>query len=68
MEYSVKILAEKYVEALSNFNTTVKIPQLPATNFSAYTDNEYIKCINSLNQEFDQILDLKLTEDFIKGE
>ena len=57
----------EYIEYLSNFQE-LKKPQMPNFNLSAYTDIEYHKAINEINQEFDRFDDFEVYTKFLKGE
>lgn len=57
----------EYIEYLKNFNILNK-PKMPNFDLSAYTDNEYLKVVESLNLEYDLVDDLGATLTFLKGE
>lgn len=58
---------EAYIEFLNNF-TQVEKPKMPYFELSAYTDNEYLNAINVINNEFDEIDEMYLTLEYLKGE
>lgn len=68
MEYNVAKLAEFYIQDLKDKEINIQTPILPTFNIDAYNDYEYLSCIQSINQAFDEFDDLHVTEDFLKGE
>ena len=56
-----------YIEYINRFKE-LKKPQMPNFDLGAYTDIEYYKAINEINEEFDRFNDLKVYEEFLKGE
>jgi len=59
--------AEAYIEYLKNFNYVQK-PKMPNFNVFAYTENEYLNAIYSINKDFECINDVELTLKYLKGE
>lgn len=57
----------KYVEYLSTFKE-LKKPQMPNIDLFAYTDIEYHKAINEINEEFERFDDFWVYLQFLKGE
>ena len=56
-----------YIEYLADF-WEVKKPQMPNFDLSAYTDNEYKKAIEEVNQDYENINDFDVYLRFLKGE
>ena len=60
-------LAEAYIEYIAKLKT-IRKPQMPKFDLSAYNDNNYKRMILNLNQEFDCFDDLNVYLAFLKGE
>ena len=60
-------LAIAYIEYLANLKG-LKLPKMPKFNTSAYTDNEYLNAIDALMRDYDKVDDVRVTENFIKGD
>ena len=59
--------SQAYIEFLSKFRY-VNRPKMPNFDVSAYTDNEYKIAIHKIEEDFQYIDDLQLTEKYLKGE
>lgn len=57
----------EYIKYLSSFKEMNR-PKMPNFDLSAYTDNEYQKVINEINQDFDVVDDFDVYLRFLKGE
>ena len=68
MKYSVSELAKHYSEFLQDFEIETKRPTMPTFKTKAYNEYEYISLMQELNQIFDLVDDLHITEKFLKGE
>ncbi len=56
-----------YIEYIGNMRQLTK-PNMPKFDLSAYTENEYVKEIRSLEKEFENTDSVDLTIAFLKGE
>lgn len=56
-----------YIEYLQRFGVVQK-PDMPKFDASAYTENEYVRAINSIEQDFEFADSVSLTEQYLKGE
>lgn len=56
-----------YIEYLNSFKE-LKKPQMPNFDLTAYTDIEYHKAIDEINEDFDNIDDFGVYLKFLKGE
>ena len=56
-----------YIDYLLSYNNLNK-PTMPNFDLGAYNDNEYVSAINELMFEYDNLDDLYLTIQHIKGE
>lgn len=56
-----------YIEYLESFNE-LKKPKMPSFDLNAYTDNEYYKAINEIQETFDRVDDFQVYLKFLKGE
>ena len=56
-----------YVEYLNKFKE-LKKPQMPNFDLDAYTDIEYHKAINEINEDFERFDDFDVYLKFLKGE
>ena len=56
-----------YIEFLARFGVVQK-PDMPKFDVSAYTENEYVRAINSIEQDFEFADSINLTEQYLKGE
>ncbi len=56
-----------YIEFLAGFGVVQK-PDMPKFDVSAYTENEYVRAINSIEQDFEFADSINLTEQYLKGE
>jgi len=65
MEYDINLLAEEYLNFLSNTEIETKKFEIPSFDKSAYTDNEYLNLIYKLNLDFDKVNDIHTTEQFL---
>ena len=57
----------EYVQLLYNVKEVEK-PLMPKFDLSAYTDNEYLSAISSIQNDFDLIDDFAVTIKFLKGD
>ena len=58
---------EEYAKYFERLNEVCK-PLMPSFDISAYTDNEYINEISSIQNDFDRFDDFDLTLKYLKGE
>ena len=56
-----------YIEFIGNMRQVNK-PTMPKFDLSAYTENEYVKEVRSLEKEFENTDSVDLTIAFLKGE
>ena len=56
-----------YLDLLENFKQ-VNRPIMPKFNLSAYTDNEYVNAIKSVNDDFENIDDFNVYMQYLKGD
>ena len=56
-----------YIEFLAEFGV-VKKPPMPKFDVAAYTENEYVKAISNIEQQFEFADCVELTERYLKGE
>ena len=63
----MKEIVEKYIRYLADINE-IKRPKMPNYDLRAYTDSEYLSVIDSVNRDYDEINEIHLTEQFLKGE
>ena len=68
MEYKVSRLAEEYLLYLSQRNIEMQYVKMPTFSLNAYNEYEYISVLQELNNKFDQISSLPVTEKFLKGD
>lgn len=55
-----------YIEYISNLNECIK-PPMPNFDLAAYTENEYIKAVESIENDFAFTDAYDLTIDYLKG-
>lgn len=65
MKYRIDELAKEYIKSFEILNFDIDRPYLPEFNFDAYNDNEYLNCIKGINEEFDKVDDIFITDEFI---
>ncbi len=58
---------EEYEKGLKQ-DVVLNKPPMPTYNLSAYNEVEYLSVVEDLNRNFDQLDDIQLTIDFLKGE
>ena len=68
MKYNVNKLAQAYADNISTRSKTLKIKKTTNYDFDAYNDIEYLDAIFDLNQAFDKVDDIEVSEKFLKGE
>lgn len=68
MEYKVSELAGQYAKNLADKEIDIQSPPVPTFNIDAYNEYEYLCCMQEINDVFDKIEDLYVTETFLKGE
>ena len=68
MNYKVRELAENYAKSFMENEISIESFPVPTFNTHAYNDYEYLSCIQELNETFDKIDALHITEKFLKGE
>ena len=68
MKQNVNKLAQAYADNISTRSKTLKIKKTTNYNFDAYNDIEYLDAIFDLNQAFDKVDDIEVSEKFLKGE
>ena len=56
-----------YIEYLAKFGE-IKKPVLPKFDVLAYTENEYVKAVNSIESDFEFTDSVNLTEQYLKGD
>lgn len=56
-----------YIEYLHRFGIVQK-PVMPKFDVSAYTENEYVRAINTIEKDFEFDDCVSLTEQYLKGE
>lgn len=61
-------MAEAYAYAISRTSKTIRPIKKPKFNLDAYNDLRYLDSLMKLNEEFEKINDINLTEKFLKGE
>ena len=59
--------AKAYIEYLSRFRA-IDRPQMPKFDVETYTDNEYKVMIHKIEEDFQYIDEVYLTEKYLKGE
>ena len=58
---------DAYIKFLHGFKE-IERPLMPKFNVFAYTESEYLNVVKELNEDYEFIDDLNITEHFLKGD
>ena len=68
MKYSIKELAKKYVEFLSENELDIKLPKAQSCNINSYNEYSYQKLMQQYETLYNHTDSIDITERFLKGE